>query len=93
MENERKPQDNRELDKLNTTGTDNTKNPDGLMPEDDPAIINPDELASFPDEVKTDNPDIDDERDPKLVNRKTSPVREGRNITRTDTTHDTDGFM
>lgn len=69
--------------------------PDGLLPEDDPAVINPDELASFPKEKHTENPDIEDERDPKLVNRKTSPVREGRNITRTGpgSNVDEDGFM
>jgi len=68
--------------------------PDGPLPEDDPALINPDELATFPKEVNNEDPDIDSERDSHLTNRRTSPVREGRNITRTDTTPDNDGgFM
>lgn len=68
--------------------------PDGPLPEDDPALINPDELATFPEEVKNEDPDIEEERESRLVNRKSSPVREGRNITRTDTTPDNDGgFM
>jgi hypothetical protein len=71
----------------------NQQTPDGILPEDDPALINPDELATFPKEVANDNPDIDAERDSHLVNRR-SPVRDGRNITRTDTTPDNDGgFM
>ena len=68
--------------------------PDGDLPEDDPALINPDELASFPKEMNDTDPDIDNERESHLTNRKSSPLREGRNITRTDTTPDNDGgFM
>ena len=68
--------------------------PDGQLPEDDPALINPDELATFPREVKNDDPDIEEERDSHLTNRKPSPARDGRNITRTDTTPDNNGgFM
>jgi len=68
--------------------------PDGKLPEDDPALINPDELATFPKEVKNEYPDLDEERDSHLTNRRSSPVRDGRNITRTDTTPDNDGgFM
>lgn len=68
--------------------------PDGPLPEDDPALINPDELATFPKEMKTENPDLEEERENHLVNRKTSAARDGRNITRTDTTPDNDGgFM
>lgn len=77
---------------------DNEKNvphPDGTLPEDDPALINPDELATFPEEEK--NPNLnsaDDDDNSHIVSRKSSPVREGRNITRTDTTADNDGgFM
>jgi hypothetical protein len=82
--------DNKELKK----GTDQHNKPDGLLPEDDPALINPDELASFPKEMKNEDPDIDEERDSHLTNRRSSPVRDGRNITRTDTTPDNDGgFM
>lgn len=81
--------DNKELSK----GHKENK-PDGPLPEDDPALINPDELATFPKEMKNEDPDIDEERDSHSVSRKTSPVREGRNITRTDTTPDNDGgFM
>ena len=80
---------NRELSK----GYDKKK-PDGPLPEDDPALINPDELATFPKEMKNEDPDIDQERDSHSVSRKSSPIREGRNITRTDTTPDNDGgFM
>lgn len=67
--------------------------PDGPLPEDDPAIINPDELATFPKERKNTNPDLDEERDSHSVNLKSSPVREGRNITNTDTKPDENGFM
>jgi len=68
--------------------------PDGRLPEDDPALINPDELATFPKEVSNEDPDIESERDSHLTNRNSSPVRERRNITRTDTTPDNDGgFM
>jgi len=81
--------DNRKLKEGNSHPT-----PDGQLPEDDPSLINPDELATFPKEMNNDNPDIDSESDSHLVNRKSSPVREGRNITRTDTTPDNDGgFM
>jgi hypothetical protein len=69
--------------------------PDGMLPEDDPAVINPDELATFPKEMKADeNPDLDEERKSHATNLKSSPARDGRNITRTDTTPDNDGgFM
>lgn len=82
--------DNKDLKK---EGNLNNK-PDGLLPEDDPALINPDELATFPKEMKKEDPDIDEERDSHLTSRRSSPVRDGRNITRTDTTPDNDGgFM
>lgn len=68
--------------------------PDGKLPEDDPMLINPDELATFPEEQKNPDRNPDDENESHLVNRKSSPVRDGRNITRTDTTADNDGgFM
>jgi hypothetical protein len=68
--------------------------PDGKLPEDDPMLINPDELATFPEEQKNPDRNVEDENESHLVNRKSSPVREGRNITRTDTTADNDGgFM
>jgi hypothetical protein len=81
--------DNKDL--KNDANRDNK--PDGLLPEDDPALINPDELATFPKPVETDeNVDIDAERDSHLVNRR-SPVRDGRNITSTDNNPNRDGFM
>ena len=81
--------DNKNLNKNKTHAK-----PDGPLPEDDPALINPDELATFPKEMKTENPDLEEERENHLVNRKTSAARDGRNITRTDTTPDNDGgFM
>lgn len=55
------------------------------LPYDDPAMINPDELASFPKQVSTEAY-VHYDHESHLVNRRT-PVREGRNITRTD------GFM
>ena len=55
------------------------------LPYDDPAMINPNELASFPKQVSAEGYHFHD-HDSHLVNRRT-PVREGRNITRTD------GFM
>jgi hypothetical protein len=55
------------------------------LPFDDPAMINPDELASFPKQVSAGG-HLHHDHESHLVNRRT-PVREGRNITRTD------GFM
>ena len=55
------------------------------LPYDDPAMINPDELASFPKQVSTEAY-LHHDHESHLVNRRTS-VRDGRNITRTD------GFM
>ena len=52
------------------------------LPYDDPAMINPNELASFPKQVKLEEHRLYDHQS-HLVNRRT-PVREGRNITRTD---------
>lgn len=81
-------------DNSNLSKEDMHNKPDGQLPEDDPAIINPDELATFPKEMKNENPDLNEERESNLVSKKSSPVREGRNITRTDTTPDNDGgFM
>lgn len=65
----------------------------GIPPEEDPAVINPEELASFPKEKKTEDPDLDEERSSHLANKVTSPVRSGRNITNTGPKPDEDGFM
>ncbi len=67
--------------------------PDHTLPYEDPAITNPEELASFPKKSKiADAGQVEEERESHLTNRRT-PVREGRNITRTDNNPDTDGFM
>lgn len=74
----------------------NPKHPDGLLPEDDPALINPDELATFPKQVNETDEDVDleAERENHSVNRKTSPERDGTQITRTDNTSTNDrGFL
>lgn len=64
-----------------------------MLPEDDPAVINPDELATFPKQKKTEHPDLEEERDSHLANKISSPVRKGRNITQTGTMPDENGFM
>ena len=66
---------------------------DFTLPYEDPAITNPEELASFPKHSEiADAGEIERESENHLVNRR-SPVREGRNITRTDNNPDTDGYM
>lgn len=57
---------------------------------EDPAIINPEELATFPKQVKSSSGYHHHES--HLVNKRT-PVRDGRNITRTDNHPDKNGFM
>jgi hypothetical protein len=52
------------------------------LPYDDPAIVNPAELASFPKMTKPGN-DHHTDHESHLVNRRTTPARDGRNITRT----------
>lgn len=75
------------------TKNDNNWNPDHALPYEDPAITNPEELASFPKpSVITDAAEVENESESHLVNKRT-PVREGRNITRTDNNPDNDGFM
>jgi hypothetical protein len=58
----------------------------------DPAVINPEELATFPKQVKIDNQHHHHHHESHLVNKRT-PVRDGRNITRTDNHPDRNGFM
>lgn len=66
---------------------------DFTLPYEDPAITNPEELASFPKNSHiTDAKEVELERESHLVNKRT-PVREGRNITRTDNSPETDGYM
>lgn len=64
----------------------NQKNliPDNSLPYEDPAITNPEELASFPKNSKIEKAsEVEKERESHLVNKRT-PLREGRNITQTD---------
>lgn len=58
--------------------------PDTSLPYEDPAVVNPEELASFPKGAKiTDAKEVELERKSHLVNKRSS-LREGHNITRTD---------
>jgi len=65
--------------------------PDDTLSYNDPAVINPDELATFPKEVRGDS-HHHHHHESHLVNKRT-PVRDGRNITRTDNHPDKHGFM
>lgn len=68
--------------------------PDNSLPYEDPAVVNPEELATFPKAApKADATDIADENQAHPVSVQRSPVREGRNIVRTDTAPNPDGFM
>jgi hypothetical protein len=68
--------------------------PDSTLLYDDPAVVNPEELATFPKPApKLDATELDDENQARPVSVQRSPVREGRNIVRTDTAPDPDGFM
>ncbi len=67
--------------------------PDTTMPYADPAVVNPEELATFPKKSEiVDAADVAAENENHMVNRR-SPVREGRNIIRTDNDPNNDGFM
>jgi len=64
------------------------------LPYDDPAITNPQELASFPPPAEqASSEEIENENEIRLVNPQRNPVREGRNIISTDNNPDRDGFM
>lgn len=68
--------------------------PDTSLPYTDPAIVNPAELASFPKPApKASATDIDEENQAHPMSVQRSPVREGRNIVRTDTAPDPEGFL
>ncbi|MCO6148294.1 hypothetical protein [Flavobacterium sp. NRK1] len=54
-----------------------------IFPYEDPAIINPDELASFPKTTCPSHNGGYPHHESHLVNRRT-PVRDGKNITITD---------
>ena len=69
---------------------------DGVLPYEDPAIVNPDELATFPKQVKvTDHHHhhVHHHDHDHHVNKKVTPARDGRNITRTDNNPDNRGYM
>lgn len=87
---------NNRNDQGNQNGKQNQKTntaPDKSLPYYDPAMVNPEELASFPKKSKiTAAKEVENERESHLVNKRT-PVREGRNITRTDNNPDSNGFM
>jgi len=64
------------------------------LPYEDPAVTNPAELASFPKAApKADAAEIENESENRLVNRKSSPVREGRNIAQSDNRPDENGYI
>lgn len=66
---------------------------DTTLPYEDPAITNPEELASFPKPAPiADAEDVENESESRLVNRR-SPVREGRNIARTDNAPNEEGYI
>lgn len=52
------------------------------LPYEDPAIVNPAELASFPKMVMNDNHRHPD-HDSHLVNKRVTPARDGSNIVKT----------
>lgn len=63
---------------------------DSFLPYDDPAIVNPNELATFPKVVKPTGQPFENES--HLVNRRT-PVRNGLYITRTDNHAEGHGYI
>ena len=65
--------------------------PEGDLFYADPAVFNPEELATFPKPVKHDSYHHHS-HESHLVNKRT-PVRDGRNITRTDNHPEKNGFM
>ncbi len=94
--NDRDDQSGQRKNETNTTH-DNRKDmdltPDTTLPYEDPAVTNPEELATFPKRSKIASAsDIEKENEDHLVNRR-SPVREGRNIIRTDNNPNNDGFL
>ena len=91
---ERNEKERLEKERLENLKRENLSNENSkLSPEEDPAVINPEELATFPKEKKNEDPDIEEERGSHLANKLKSPVRSGRNITETGPNPDRDGFM
>ena len=69
-----------------------------IMPYEDPAIVNPNELATFPKQVTKDEAHHGhyhhhSHHHHHSLHSKTTPVRDGRNITRTDNHPEKNGFM
>ncbi|MXN89839.1 hypothetical protein GR160_01235 [Flavobacterium sp. Sd200] len=63
------------------------------LPYEDPAITNPQELASFPKPAPiVDAEDVENESESRLVNHR-SPVRDGSHIARTDNAPDERGYI
>ncbi len=84
---------NNNVNDSNTLQNKNNKNSNYPLPYEDPAITNPRELASFPKKADIMNAkEVEHESENHLVNKRT-PVREGRNIIRTDNNPDNEGFM
>lgn len=69
--------------------------PDTTLPYEDPAITNPEELASFPKPApKAGALDVEEESQTRIVSLKKSPARDGQGIIRTDTnSNTTEGYM
>jgi hypothetical protein len=81
---------------LDTTNDNSSKDSQSYddLPYADPALVNPEELASFPDPApKEDASQVEFESENRLVNRKPSPVREGRNIAQSDNRPDENGYI
>ena len=82
----------------NTNDIQYQNNPNGpltgdTLPYQDPAITNPEELASFPTPAEiVDAHEVANESENRLVNTR-SPLREGRNIIQTDNAPGDDGFI
>lgn len=96
MENTEKGHNNNIIRPNHETNKVNAHNatPDFTLPYEDPAITNPEELASFPKPAhKVGEQELENESENRLVNYQKSAVREGRNIIRTDNNPNTDGFM
>jgi hypothetical protein len=81
---------------IDTTNDNSSKDSQSYddLPYADPALVNPEELASFPDPApKEDASQVEFESENRLVNRKPSPVREGRNIAQSDNRPDENGYI
>lgn len=67
--------------------------PDNTLPYDDPAVINPEELATFPKQVqRSDHYHHHHEHESHLINKRIKPGTDNY-ITRTDNNPDKRGYM